>query len=434
MGVKFHDGFDHYRQSSNSACIKWDGYFSDRGSWYEVQPGRGRPSLSDSNTGGLYCESGNGYGAGTAPTIYLYKNANANLGTGIVQFAFKYVPRGGSVQGAGFIQFQDGTQPQCTIGVTSAGQIYVTTGWAGGTVIATSVNALSQSVWYSIEIKATIHNTTGSVTVRVNGTSTGWINLTGANTRGGTTNAYFTRVACGQMDEHNGNSYFPGNYFIDDFIFMDTTGTRLNDFIGDRRVNGRVVNGNGSTLQFTRTFASWPTATAVPLGKRIKDSNNNIQEVTAISGTGTTGGSAPTWDPDPGDTTIDNAGANQVTWTNRGAEADWLAVSETIPDSDSSYIADGTVGDVSLFTSPSIAGSSVDAMSVYMFACKDDAGSRSIRGVVKHGATVYDNGTDLPLGATYQFQSSLFETNPGTGSPWTVADLNAAEIGVKVTV
>lgn len=51
-----------------------------------------------------------------------------------------------------------------------------------------------------------------------------------------------------------------------------------------------------------------------------------VFEVTAIAGTGTTGAAEPAWDVVVGNTTIDNAGANQVTWTTRSITLrKWMA-------------------------------------------------------------------------------------------------------------
>ncbi|WP_433964240.1 flagellar hook protein FlgE [Tunturiibacter gelidiferens] len=68
----------------------------------------------------------------------------------------------------------------------------------------------------------------------------------------------------------------------------------------------------------TPTTPTWPTSTAVTVGSTVVDSNGNLEKVTSISGTGTTGGAAPVWGVAPGATTTDNAGANQVVWTNLG--------------------------------------------------------------------------------------------------------------------
>jgi hypothetical protein len=59
---------------------------------------------------------------------------------------------------------------------------------------------------------------------------------------------------------------------------------------------------------------TWVTATAYPVGTVIVDENGNAEIVTAIVGTGTSGGAEPTWPTIPGQTAVDNTGANQITW------------------------------------------------------------------------------------------------------------------------
>ena len=88
--------------------------------------------------------------------------------------------------------------------------------------------------------------------------------------------------------------------------------------------SGTPVNNTG-TLTFDTsgnliepTTTPWPSATAVTVGTTILDSNGNLERVTSVSGTGTTGGAAPAWSAAAGGTTTDNSGANQVVWTNLG--------------------------------------------------------------------------------------------------------------------
>jgi flagellar hook protein FlgE len=54
------------------------------------------------------------------------------------------------------------------------------------------------------------------------------------------------------------------------------------------------------------------------VGTTIVDANGNIERVSSVSGTGTTGAAAPAWTTTVGGTTTDNTGANQVVWTNLG--------------------------------------------------------------------------------------------------------------------
>jgi len=91
-------------------------------------------------------------------------------------------------------------------------------------------------------------------------------------------------------------------------------------------VAGTDISFSSGALTITSTagnFGSflpttWATATAYSVGAVRKPitSNGYCLQVTAKSGTGTSAGSEPTWSTTPGGTTIDNAGANQLTWKN----------------------------------------------------------------------------------------------------------------------
>jgi len=89
-------------------------------------------------------------------------------------------------------------------------------------------------------------------------------------------------------------------------------------------VTGVPVNNTG-TLTFDTsgnlivpTATPWPSGSAVTVGTTILDSNGNLERVTSVSGTGTTGAAAPAWSAAAGATTTDNSGPNQVVWTNLG--------------------------------------------------------------------------------------------------------------------
>lgn len=65
------------------------------------------------------------------------------------------------------------------------------------------------------------------------------------------------------------------------------------------------------------TLAGWVRLTHYPLGRRILDSNNNVEIVTNSNGNGNSGGNLPTWSTTFGSTTADAA----LTWTNIGPNA-----------------------------------------------------------------------------------------------------------------
>jgi flagellar hook protein FlgE len=90
------------------------------------------------------------------------------------------------------------------------------------------------------------------------------------------------------------------------------------DATGATNATGTLSFDTSGNLIPPQTSPTWPTSSAVSVGTTVVDSNGNVEKVTSISGTGTTGGAAPLWGTTQGATTTDNAGANQVVWTNLG--------------------------------------------------------------------------------------------------------------------
>jgi flagellar hook protein FlgE len=90
----------------------------------------------------------------------------------------------------------------------------------------------------------------------------------------------------------------------------DATGAPINN------TGTLTFDSSGNLIEPTTT--PWPSGTAVTVGTTILDSNGDLERVTSVSGTGSTGAAAPTWNTTVGGTTTDNSGANQVVWTNLG--------------------------------------------------------------------------------------------------------------------
>jgi hypothetical protein len=63
---------------------------------------------------------------------------------------------------------------------------------------------------------------------------------------------------------------------------------------------------------------------------------------------------------------------------------------------------------------------------------KDDAGSRSLRAILKSGA-VTANGAVRVLATSYMLYDDRFEADPATGSDWSKAAVEALEPGVETT-
>lgn len=123
-----------------------------------------------------------------------------------------------------------------------------------GTVLATSTNTLSANTWYHIEGKVTIGDAadspSGAYEVRVNGSSTGWIEAvaSGADTRNGG-NKSITSV---RFHSRAVNSSFT---YANDFYLLDTSGSVANDFLGPCRFAVLYPAGAGSSAEWAGNYA-----------------------------------------------------------------------------------------------------------------------------------------------------------------------------------
>jgi hypothetical protein len=392
----FVDSFDDYTTPSQ----RWPGI--DIGFFMQT---------SGARTGTQCLESGNN-GNDLAPQNFVPRASY------IVGFAVKVnnVP----ISETRAIILVDGTGPtdQVTLTVDAGGTIRVRRGGSGGTLLGTASSILPFGAWHYLEFKCTINSAAGVVQVWLDGVSI--LSLTGQNTQStGNANAGVVRIA-----------NFATHSNFDDLYILDPTIGAYSGPLGDVKMVCSMPSGNGTTNNYTTTFASFINGHTYVVGETFKDSNNNVQRCTVG---GTAAGSAPTWATTGGVTTT-SGGATFVvlgSGANPGA-ANWMAVSEIPPDDNSSYVTDATPGDIDRYTFPSIAGSTVKAVAVNIRGEKDDAGTRTIRAAVKSASTTADSGTDLALSlSSYADFQGVFETDPNTGVPWTVAGVNAAEFGLK---
>jgi hypothetical protein len=117
-----------------------------------------------------------------------------------------------------------------------------------GTQIAISSAGVFDDNWHYIEVYATIHDTTGRVTVRVDGNVV--IDFTGDTRNGGTSmNIDAIRFRTGIYSSWTPNSPIT----IDDLYVCDGTGAVNNSFLGDVRVQSLMPSGAGSSTQLTPT-------------------------------------------------------------------------------------------------------------------------------------------------------------------------------------
>jgi hypothetical protein len=239
-----------------------------------------------------------------------------------------------------------------------------------GTALGSTSGAVTISNYVHIEFKVTIHPTAGTVDVWINGASR--LSLTGQNTRA-TSNSSANVINLGLVTQPNISGAY--TYDFDDIIVYDGQATDANGFpditgpIGDCGLVWLLPTGAGTTTQFT---------------------------------------------PDSG--------------------VNYARINETTPDGDTSYVSDANVGDIDTYAIADLPVNvaSVKSVAACHYARKTDTASRSIAAELRSGGTNYSHAAQIFLGTNYQYDFSNWGANPNTSAAWTVAGVNALEVGQKI--
>lgn len=143
-----------------------------------------------------------------------------------------------------FFELLDGTTRQLAFFLVGS-EIHVYNG-AGAKLGETSGFGFSVQTERFFEVKVTIDNSAGVVTIKSSGSEV--LSLTSQDTQQ-SVNAYFNVYSL-----RGGNSGCALR--VDDFYFCDLTGTKNNDFLGDIRVDVLRPNGAGTYTDFTPSAGS----------------------------------------------------------------------------------------------------------------------------------------------------------------------------------
>jgi hypothetical protein len=123
-------------------------------------------------------------------------------------------------------------------------------------------------------------------------------------------------------------------------------------------------------------------------------------------------------------------------WGVVGASSHWVAVDDgAVPDDDATYLSTVTAGatDTEQYTNTNLPAGPIFGAQVGLHARKTDSGPRQLAPVIRHGGVEYVGNSQGPSANEYHYLLQVYPTNPGTGLPWTISDVNNAEFGVKVT-
>jgi hypothetical protein len=128
-----------------------------------------------------------------------------------------------------------------------------------GTVLATSTTILTAGVWYYIEGHIVIHDTTGSLELRINEVVESSMSVSGIDTR---------NDAAANGDKCDRFYMGDGGTQLDDIYINDTTGSVNNGYSGDIAVIGVAPNAAGDNTGLTRGGAdsgsNWGQVDEIP--------------------------------------------------------------------------------------------------------------------------------------------------------------------------
>lgn len=345
MALVFMDGFDCYATGAEAV----------EGGW-----------VPDSTTTNTIDTAGGRYGGGalkfTSTALLWGRNVpyQAYGGTLIIGFACKH--DGVTSTNNLWQLYSDTGSLICRVSHTIAGALSFVPN--SGTTLTEAGNSLTGGAWHWVEIKVLFGTTAanGSVTIKVDGTTV----ITGTSLDTNTTGTGVGRIEFGPA----GNSANPA--YIDDVVVMNLTGSTMNDFIGDSRINTHTPVADGGV----------------------------------------------------------------VNWTATGAANDYQCVDDSpnATNGDTDYIASSTVGQESRFdmSNTALTPTTVHAVHLRYRGKKTDAGTRTLRGLINSSSTE-SVGTEYGLSDGYRwFWGDIFTLDPNGSIPWTEASVNALQVGVEI--
>ena len=124
-------------------------------------------------------------------------------------------------------------------------------------------------------------------------------------------------------------------------------------------------------------------------------------------------------------------------WTNAGCGSgfdEWMCVDED-PASTADYLhAAQNQKETFNFGGTGLTTQTINSVTLYYYAMQHQRSQNScFEAMARSGGTDYFGGTAMCGGASWGYVSHTFTTNPATGQPWTVAQVDALEAGMRGT-
>lgn len=266
-----------------------------------------------------------------------------------------YACKGGGGSVNYHIRFKDGTTDQIGVYENANGTLSVKRG--DGTVLATTVAQLVNSIWTFIEFMATIGNSDGAYELRLNGTTV--LNGSGVDTQ----NSANARATCVRLG-YETNTGAPWLTTFDDLYVAS------DQFYGGLRIYAKLPRAAGDLTQLTPSTSS-----------------------------------------------------------------NWTCVDEASPNDASDYVYGPSTTSEDLYRCELITDSaSPYGIQLWTRHSTDDVLTRKFTPQCKSQSTDSAFAEVTPTINVWLDDVQMMPTDPATGAAWTVAGLNAAQFGIKITV
>lgn len=209
--------------------------------------------------------------------------------------------------------------------------------------------------------------------------------------------------------------------------------TKIHDTTGTWEVWKNGVSIGSASGVDTRNGGTAGVIGSILIGNDIGNSNNyqvSYDDLVVID----TSGSAPNNDR-IGDVRVaalfPTGAGNYTQWT-PSAGSNFQNVDDASPNDDTDYNSEATAGDKDTFAMGNLptTASAVYAIAESVRYRKDDAGSSTIRQLLRISSTDYEGG-DISVADGYLYTRAIRETNPNTSAAWTQSDVDGLEAGYK---
>jgi hypothetical protein len=196
------------------------------------------------------------------------------------------------------------------------------------------------------------------------------------------------------------------------------------------RLNGAATN----EIDFTGDTRNAGTSTNIDAVDMGTTANCSEADWYICDATGT--GPANTW---LGDTVVrplvpaGDGDLSQLVGSDGNSVSNWALVDD-LPASATDYVGSPTSGAEDAYALGDLPSNATAVLGVQVSAtmAKSDTGAASASITARIGGTDYTTGAKT-LSTTFQEFTDLLATNPATAAQWTPADVNALQVGMKVT-